>query len=65
MQSAGLPKLNSTQIRGQEVHSNGPVLDDELLSDPEVCTAIYPPCMVIIVKYWMIELCSGLLFKFS
>ena len=37
VQSVGLPKLNSTQIRGQEVHSNGPVLDDDLLSDPEVC----------------------------
>lgn len=58
MQSAGLPKLNSTQIRGQEVHSNGPVLDDDLLSDPEVCTSIDPPCiyMVIVVNCWMIEL---------
>lgn len=42
MQSAGLPELSSTNIRGQEVHSNGPVLDDDLLSDPEVCLAIYP-----------------------
>lgn len=40
LKSAGLPKLNSTQIRGQEVHSNGPVLDDELLSDPEIIEAI-------------------------
>lgn len=39
VQSVGLPKLNSTQIRGQEVHSNGPVLDDALLSDPEVRTS--------------------------
>ncbi|KAJ0978775.1 hypothetical protein J5N97_014249 [Dioscorea zingiberensis] len=27
-ESAGLPKWSSTQIRNQEVHSNGPVLDD-------------------------------------
>lgn len=28
--------MSSTQIRGQEVHTNGPVLDDSLLADPEV-----------------------------
>lgn len=32
----GLPKWSSTQIRSQEVHSNGPVLDDVILSDSEV-----------------------------
>ncbi|KAI3472270.1 hypothetical protein Pfo_029758 [Paulownia fortunei] len=32
----GLPKWSSTMIRNQEVHSNGPVLDDTLLSDQEV-----------------------------
>jgi glutamate synthase (ferredoxin) len=31
-----VPKWTSTQIRKQEVHSNGPVLDDVLLNDPEV-----------------------------
>lgn len=56
MQSAGLPKLSSTQIRGQEVHSNGPVLDDELLSDPEVRKAVDFPIMNFIGKYWMSEL---------
>lgn len=40
MQSVGLPKWSSTQIRGQEVHSNGVILDDILLSDPEVCIAL-------------------------
>lgn len=36
----GLPKWSSTQIRLQDVHSNGPVLDDILLSDPEISDAI-------------------------
>lgn len=36
MQSVGLPKLSSTAIRKQEVHTNGPVLDDTILADPEV-----------------------------
>ncbi|KAJ0978810.1 hypothetical protein J5N97_014284 [Dioscorea zingiberensis] len=40
LSSAGLPKWSSTQIRNQEVHSNGPVLDDILLSDPEISEAI-------------------------
>ncbi|KAI8024398.1 hypothetical protein LOK49_LG03G03151 [Camellia lanceoleosa] len=31
----GLPKWSSTQISLQDVHSNGPVLDDILLSDPK------------------------------
>ena len=35
-QSVGLPKWSSTVIRNQDVHSNGTVLDDVLLSDPEV-----------------------------
>jgi hypothetical protein len=30
------PKWTSSKIRKQEVHSNGPVLDDTLLADPEV-----------------------------
>ncbi|KAF9593998.1 hypothetical protein IFM89_026699 [Coptis chinensis] len=34
--SVGLPKWSSTTIRTQDVHSNGAVLDDILLSDPEV-----------------------------
>ncbi|KZV57862.1 Glutamate synthase 1 isoform 1 [Dorcoceras hygrometricum] len=40
LSSAGLPKWSSTRIRNQEVHSNGPVLDDLLLSDPEIAAAI-------------------------
>lgn len=35
-QSVGLPKWSSTEIRKQEVHTNGPVLDDVVLADPEV-----------------------------
>ncbi|KAH6832541.1 glutamate synthase 1 [Perilla frutescens var. hirtella] len=40
LSSVGLPKLSSTQIRKQEVHSNGPVLDDTLLADKEIAKAI-------------------------
>lgn len=36
IQNVGLPALSSTQIRKQEVHTNGPVLDETILSDPEV-----------------------------
>lgn len=36
LQSVGLPKRSSTSIRKQEVHSNGLVLDDTVLQDPEV-----------------------------
>ncbi|CAL5423087.1 unnamed protein product [Camellia sinensis] len=36
----GLPKWSSTRIRLQDVHSNGPVLDDIVLSDPEISDAI-------------------------
>ncbi|XP_057983389.1 ferredoxin-dependent glutamate synthase, chloroplastic-like [Malania oleifera] len=36
----GLPKWSSTAIRKQDVHTNGPVLDDILLSDPEISDAI-------------------------
>ncbi|MBA0706642.1 hypothetical protein Golax_018739, partial [Gossypium laxum] len=35
LSNVGLPKWSSTAIRTQEVHSNGPVLDDVLLSDLE------------------------------
>uniref|UniRef100_A0A1D1YMH1 glutamate synthase (ferredoxin) n=2 Tax=Anthurium amnicola TaxID=1678845 RepID=A0A1D1YMH1_9ARAE len=38
--TVGLPKWSSTEIRNQVVHSNGPVLDDILLSDPEITEAI-------------------------
>ncbi|KAM7505251.1 hypothetical protein LguiB_004155 [Lonicera macranthoides] len=38
--SVGLPKWSSSTIRKQEVHSNGPVLDDTLLSDAEILDAI-------------------------
>ncbi|OVA01515.1 Class II glutamine amidotransferase domain [Macleaya cordata] len=40
LSSVGLPKWSSTEIRNQDVHSNGPVLDDVLLSDPEISDAI-------------------------
>lgn len=40
-QSVGLPKRSSTSIRKQEVHSNGPVLDDTLLQDPEVTSRVF------------------------
>ncbi|GER25787.1 glutamate synthase [Striga asiatica] len=40
LSSSGLPKWSSTMIRKQEVHSNGPVLDDTLLADPEIAKAI-------------------------
>ncbi|KAL5720219.1 glutamate synthase (ferredoxin) [Ranunculus cassubicifolius] len=36
----GLPKMSSTAIRAQDVHSNGPVLDDVLLADQEIIDAI-------------------------
>ncbi|MCO5561596.1 hypothetical protein L7F22_015217 [Adiantum nelumboides] len=38
--SVGLPKWSSTKIRKQEVHKNGPVLDDVLLADPEIADGI-------------------------
>eukprot|EP00249_Psilotum_nudum_P024065 c29078_g1_i2 orf=699-5618(+) len=38
--SVGMPKWSSTKIRQQEVHGNGPVLDDVLLADPEISEAI-------------------------
>ncbi|PSS15725.1 Ferredoxin-dependent glutamate synthase [Actinidia chinensis var. chinensis] len=40
LSNVGLPKWSSTKIRHQDVHSNGPVLDDVLLSDPEISDAI-------------------------
>lgn len=40
LSNVGLPKLSSTKIRNQEVHSNGPVLDDTLLADEEIAKAI-------------------------
>ncbi|KAK9128989.1 hypothetical protein Syun_017786 [Stephania yunnanensis] len=40
LSSVGLPKWSSTAIRNQEAHSNGVVLDDILLSDPEISDAI-------------------------
>ncbi|XP_034894077.1 ferredoxin-dependent glutamate synthase 1, chloroplastic/mitochondrial [Populus alba] len=40
MSSVGLPKLRSTDIRNQDVHTNGPVLDDVVLADPEILDAI-------------------------
>lgn len=40
LSNVGLPKLSSTEIRKQEAHSNGPVLDDILLADAELSDAI-------------------------
>ncbi|XP_031121832.1 ferredoxin-dependent glutamate synthase, chloroplastic [Ipomoea triloba] len=40
LSNVGMPKWSSTMIRNQEVHSNGPVLDEVLLSDPELSDAI-------------------------
>ncbi|KAK3446566.1 hypothetical protein EUGRSUZ_A02249 [Eucalyptus grandis] len=40
LSSVGLPKWSSTEIRNQEVHTNGPVLDDAVLADPEISDAI-------------------------
>ncbi|KAF7149849.1 hypothetical protein RHSIM_Rhsim02G0157800 [Rhododendron simsii] len=46
----GLPKGSSTKFRLQDVHSNGPVLDDVLLSDPGVNFDDYP------ISYWLVNL---------
>lgn len=40
LSNVGLPKWSSTTIRNQDAHSNGPVLDDTLLSDVEIAEAI-------------------------
>ncbi|KAL6138005.1 hypothetical protein ACLB2K_063293 [Fragaria x ananassa] len=40
LKNVGLPKWTSTMIRNQDVHTNGPVLDDILLADPEISEAI-------------------------
>ncbi|XP_060208833.1 ferredoxin-dependent glutamate synthase, chloroplastic-like [Lycium barbarum] len=40
LSNVGLPEWSSTMIRNQEVHSNGPVLDDVLLADPKISDAI-------------------------
>lgn len=40
LSNVGFPKWSSTEIRTQEVHSNGPVLDDVILADTEVLEAI-------------------------
>ncbi|KAL4587413.1 hypothetical protein LXL04_000283 [Taraxacum kok-saghyz] len=40
LSNVGFPKWTSTTIRKQEVHSNGPVLDDIILSDVEISDAI-------------------------
>nr|QCL11107.1 chloroplast ferredoxin-dependent glutamate synthase [Aegilops speltoides] len=40
LMNAGLPKWSSSQIRTQDVHYNGPVLDETILADPEVSDAI-------------------------
>ncbi|KAJ4762097.1 hypothetical protein LUZ62_072472 [Rhynchospora pubera] len=38
--NVGMPAWSSTQIRKQEVHTNGPVLDETILADPVIVDAI-------------------------
>ncbi|XP_074556922.1 ferredoxin-dependent glutamate synthase, chloroplastic-like [Curcuma longa] len=40
LSNVGVPKLSSSEIRNQAVHTNGPVLDEIILSDPEISDAI-------------------------
>ncbi|ONM60361.1 Ferredoxin-dependent glutamate synthase, chloroplastic [Zea mays] len=40
LSNAGLPEWSSSQIRSQDVHTNGPVLDETILADPEIADAI-------------------------
>lgn len=40
LSNVGFPEWSSSMIRNQEVHSNGPVLDDVLLADPKISDAI-------------------------
>ncbi|CAN8257204.1 unnamed protein product [Cochlearia groenlandica] len=40
LSSSGIPSMSSTEIRKQGVHTNGPVLDDDILEDPLVIDAI-------------------------
>ncbi|KDO43061.1 hypothetical protein CISIN_1g0004611mg, partial [Citrus sinensis] len=40
LSNVGLPKWSSTEIRNQDVHTNGPVLDEVLLADAEISDAI-------------------------
>ncbi|GKA46284.1 ferredoxin-dependent glutamate synthase, chloroplastic [Tanacetum coccineum] len=39
--NVGLTKWCSGTIRKQEAHSNGPILDDIILSDPEAIAAAF------------------------
>lgn len=40
LSNVGMPKWSSSQIRNQDVHTNGPVLDETILSDPQISEAI-------------------------
>uniref|UniRef100_A0A2P2LRV9 glutamate synthase (ferredoxin) n=1 Tax=Rhizophora mucronata TaxID=61149 RepID=A0A2P2LRV9_RHIMU len=40
LSNVGMPKWSSTQIRNQDVHNNGLILDDVLLADTEILDAI-------------------------
>ncbi|XP_062189316.1 ferredoxin-dependent glutamate synthase, chloroplastic [Phragmites australis] len=40
LSNAGLPKWSSSQIRSQDVHTNGPILDETILADHEIADAI-------------------------
>ncbi|PAN15256.1 hypothetical protein PAHAL_2G475300 [Panicum hallii] len=40
LSNAGLPEWSSSKIRSQDVHTNGPVLDETILADPEIADAI-------------------------
>uniref|UniRef100_A0A0D6QXK2 glutamate synthase (ferredoxin) n=1 Tax=Araucaria cunninghamii TaxID=56994 RepID=A0A0D6QXK2_ARACU len=40
LSNVGMPRWSSTKIRQQDVHTNGPVLDEILLADPQISAAI-------------------------
>ncbi|CAN1259861.1 Ferredoxin-dependent glutamate synthase, chloroplastic [Linum perenne] len=40
LSNVGLPKMSSTEIRKQDVHTNGLILDDKILADPVIADAI-------------------------
>ncbi|KAF7834758.1 ferredoxin-dependent glutamate synthase, chloroplastic-like [Senna tora] len=49
IQSVGLPKWTSTAIRNQETHTNGLVLDDALLADPEALLPTSNPFPTLLI----------------
>ncbi|KAF7819096.1 ferredoxin-dependent glutamate synthase, chloroplastic [Senna tora] len=49
LSSVGLPKWTSTAIRNQETHTNGLVLDDALLADPEALLPTSNPFPTLLI----------------